>query len=197
MDYNGYLDEYYNKYKIDFDKIGEINIEKISSFIYIINHWSQILGLVIFKCKDHKKRKNLVKNLYDENNGDLTHVDTFYMFLKELGFSGNIDEIKLEIYTELYIQNITNIIMDNDFDDCCQILGSIEYIYQKISTEIIKWFRQKFNRTPEYHFTLHESLDKEHSKELFELNNKYINNYMLTIGADWILETLKSLILLS
>ena len=194
MNYNVYLDEYYNKYKINFDNINEINIEKFASFINVINHWSQILGLVIFKCNDHIKRKNLVKNLYDENNGDLSHVETFYLFLKELGIVKNIDEIKSEPYTELYIKNITNIIINNDFDDCCQILGSIEYIYQKISTDIINWFVKKFNKTPEYHFTLHETLDIEHSKEFFELNNKNINNNMLIIGSSWILEIIEKLI---
>jgi len=196
MNYNDYLDEYYNKHKIDFTQIVNIDINRFASFIYVINHWSQILGLIIFKCNNYKKRKNLVKNLYDENNGELTHVETFYLFLKELGFTQDINDIKLEIYSELYIENITHIIMDHDFNDCCQILGSIEYIYQKISKDIIQWFTNKYGKAPDNHFTLHEALDIEHSKELFELNNKDINDYMLTIGADWILGIIKNLLVL-
>ena len=195
MNYNTYLDDYYAKNKIYFTKIDNIDINKFSSFIHAINYWSQLLGLVISKCSDYKKRKNLVKNLYDENNGEYTHVETFYMFLQELGYMGNIDKINMNLYTELYIANIKYIIQNNNFDECCQILGSIEYIYQKISADIISWFRLKYNHYPKNHFMLHETLDITHAQELFELNTHDICENNLIIGAEWIISIIQNLVI--
>ena len=194
IDYNIYLDDYYIKNKIDFTKFDNINLNKFSSFIHAINYWSQLLGLVVSKCTDYKKRKNLIKNLYEENNGEYTHVETFYMFLQELGYYHNIDTIQMNVYCELYIENIKRIIIDSDFNYCCQILGSIEYIYQKISKDIINWFHTKYNRNPTHHFLLHETLDIEHAKELFELNTIDIDENNLIIGAEWIIGILKNLL---
>jgi len=192
--YNLFLKKYYEDNKINFDDLDNINVSKFASFIHTVNLWSQILGFLVFQCDDYKKRKNIIKNLYDENNGDFTHVETFYLFLNELNYKKDISTIPLETYVELYNNLLLNMIKNNKFDDNCQILGSIEYIYQKISTDLINWFKQKYNRYPENHFTLHESLDIIHSKELFELSNKDIDENNLICGADWILGIIKSII---
>lgn len=192
--YKSYLDNYYDNNKINFNDIDNINLNKFASFIHTINLWSQILGYLVFQCDDYKKRKNIINNLYDENNGNLTHVETFYLFLKELKYNNDIDNIELETYVELYNKLLTNIIKNNSFDNNCQILGSIEYIYHKISTDLVNWYRLKYNKNPENHFTLHEILDITHSKELFELSNKDIEENNLICGADWILGIIKNII---
>lgn len=192
--YKSYLDNYYDNNKINFNDIDNINLNKFASFIHTINLWSQILGYLVFQCDDYKKRKNIINNLYDENNGNLTHVETFYLFLKELKYNNDIDNIDLETYVELYNKLLTNIIKNNSFDNNCQILGSIEYIYHKISIDLVNWYRLKYNKNPENHFTLHEILDITHSKELFELSNKDIEENNLICGADWILGIFKNII---
>jgi len=192
--YNSYLDNYYDNNKINFNNIDNINLNKFASFIHTINLWSQILGYLVFQCDDYKHRKNIINNLYDENNGNLTHVETFYFFLKELGYNVDIDNIVLETYVELYNKLLTNVIKNNSFDNNCQILGSIEYIYHKISTDLVNWYRLKYNKNPENHYTLHEILDITHSKELFELSNKDIDENNLICGAEWILGIIKSII---
>ena len=190
MDYNKILDAYYNNNK---PIINNININNFASFIYVINHWSQILGLLISKCDNHKKRKNIIYNLYDENCESYTHVETFYLFLLELGFNKKIDEIENTTYGVLYMRLLTDIISENNFNECCQILGSIEYIYQKISSDIIQWFIKKYNKMPENHFTMHETLDITHAKDFFELNEKEINENALIMGADWIIGIVKEI----
>ena len=190
MDYNKFLDDYYNNNK---PLLNNININKFASFIYVINHWSQILGFLISKCDNHKKRKTIVENLYDENCKKYTHVETFYLFLLEFGFNKKMDDIENTTYGVLYMRLLTDIITNNNFDECCQILGSIEYIYQKISTDIIQWFIQKYNKIPENHFTMHETLDITHAKDFFELNSKEINENLLIMGADWIIGIIKEI----
>jgi pyrroloquinoline quinone (PQQ) biosynthesis protein C len=192
--YNSYLNKYYENNKINFNEIDNINVDKFASFIHTVNLWSQILGFLLFQCDEHKKRKNIVKNLYDENNGEYTHVETFYMFLNELGYKNNINDIPLEPYVELYNKLLLNIIKNNTFDNNCQILGSIEYIYHKISTDLVNWYRLKYNKYPDNHFTLHETLDISHSKELFDLSDNDIDENNLVCGADWILDIIKSII---
>lgn len=192
--YKSYLDNYYDNNKINFNDIDNINLNKFASFIHTINLWSQILGYLVFQCDDYKKRKNIINNLYDENNGNLTHIETFYLFLKELKYNNDIDNIDLETYIELYNKLLTNIIKNNSFDNNCQILGSIEYIYHKISTDLVNWYRLKYNKNPENHYTLHEILDITHYKELFELSNKDIEENNLICGADWILGIFKNII---
>jgi len=192
--YNLYLDKYYDDNKINFNEIDNINVDKFASFIHTINIWSQILGYLVYQCDDYKRRKNIIKNLYDENNRDLTHVETFYLFLKELKYNNDIDNIGLETYVELYNKLLFNIIKNNSFDDNCQILGSIEYIYHKISSDLVNWYKLKYNKFPENHFTLHELLDITHSKELFDLSYKNIYENNMNCGADWILGIIKSII---
>ncbi len=51
--------------------------EKFSFFIELVNYWTQILGLVLFKSSFPSNRKNLIKNLVDENLSELTHCETF------------------------------------------------------------------------------------------------------------------------
>ena len=192
--YNSYLDKYYSDNNINLSNINDINVNKFSSFIYAVNAWSQILGILLFKCFDYYKRKTIVKNLYDENNYDLSHVETFYLFLKELNFESEIDDINTDDNVINSINELQNIIINNKFDDCCQILGSIEYTYQKISSEIINWYKRKYNKEPKYHYTLHETLDITHAKELFELSDKDIDDKNLEIGAKWILNLINYLV---
>lgn len=167
MNYNKFLDDYY---VINKPVINITDINKFASFIYVINHWSKILGLLISKCDNHKKRKTIVENLFDENCEEYTHVDTFYLFLQELNYNKKINEIENTTYGISYIKLLTDFITKNNFDECCQILGSIEYIYQKISADMIDWFIQKYNKLPEHHFTIHETLDITHAKNFFDLN---------------------------
>ena len=196
MDYCTYLDDYYINNKIDFSTILEINVSKFATFIHVINHWSQVLGLTLFKCSDYKKRKNIVKNLYDENNHEYTHVETFYHFLLELNYSNTIENIPLDTDATFAIKEISDLIINYNFNDSCQILGAIEYTYQKICIDFIKWFQSKYGHSPKNHFTLHEALDIEHAKELFDLIDNDINEKKLKKGADWIINTIKKLIIL-
>jgi len=192
--YNSYLDNYYLDNNINFDDINEINLNKFASFIYAINAWSQILGILLSKCDKHYKRKIIIENLYDENNNKLSHVETFYLFLKELDFNNEFKDINIDKNIVSSINYLRHIIICNDFDDCCQILGSVEYIYQKISTEIINWYKKKYNKEPNYHYTLHETLDITHATELWKLSDKNIINENLEKGAKWILDLIRYIV---
>ncbi len=207
-----FLDEYYNKNSIEFSKLEVIEfVSNIGPFTVLINYWSQALGKLIEKCENYKIRKNLVKNLFDENCGDLTHVETFVVFLNDIQNNNKIpnetesDKLEFEKIVDSWVHEnlqdnnvikytdmLKNLIENNSFNDCCQILGAIEYVYHLISRDINKYFELKTGRLPQYHYSAHEILDVDHANGLFNCSNTKINNDNLLKGANWIINSFKS-----
>ena len=74
------------------------------------------------------------------------------------------------------------------------MLGSIEYIYHLISSDITLYINSETNFKPTFHYTVHEILDINHSYELFEANSKQIDEKNLKFGADWIIDTINDLL---
>lgn len=189
-----YLDtKYQNSFKIDKMMNIQIFSLRISSFIELVNYWSQILGYVIYACDDHTIRKKIVRNLIDENCGNLTHVETFYQFLVECGFEGSIKNIKSSFVVKKYHNLLQSYMTNYSFEQCCTILGSIEYIYHIISGEINNFFREKKGYQPSNHYTTHELVDIQHATELFECSDS-LTHELLDIGANWIINCLTELL---
>lgn len=196
-----FLDLHYEENKIKLNQNLDINTFVINflPFVHLVNYWSQILALIISNCLDPKKRKMIIKNLYEENCEEYSHVDTFILFIKESNINNvdlkyNLVEIEKNPIVNNSIENITNFILNNTFDDSCQMLGSIEYIYHLISADINSYINLKTNSKPNFHYTVHEILDIQHSYELFEANSKQINEYNLKFGAEWIINTINDLL---
>lgn len=195
-----YLDDNYLSNKIKFNANPDEFIRKFTPFIHLVNYWSQLLCITIAKCDEPKIRGKLIKNLYDENCNELTHVDTFGLFIKEIDVN-NICEHPIDIHliakSNIIFDSmnlITNFVESNDFNDVCQMLGAIEYTYHLISADINKYCADKLNIIPRFHYSIHEILDKEHSFELFEANNKKIKQENLEFGAKWIIESINTLL---
>lgn len=166
--------------------------EKFAPFIHTINYWSQILGYLIYKCDDHIHRKKIIENLIDENCGSLSHVETFYMFLGEIGYVKNMNEIESNNIVEKYNEKLYAFLRYNKFTDCCEMLGSIEEEYQKISQTIIEYCK-KNNCAITYHFTAHEILDTKHANDLFSCSDtKNVHN--IVYGRLWIRNLLYELL---
>lgn len=196
-----------NKYYLECDKIifpSDIIkfAENFSFFIELVNHWTQILGLVLFKSSFPSNRKNLIKNLVDENLSELTHCETFFNFLLECG----MDKTKLNIKELLiaskcnsiiikYKKQLEDFVNNNTFSECVEMLGSIEYIYHLISSDINKYFAKSHGKNPSYHFNLHEIIDQTHSKELFESSdNLEPKESNVEFGSKWIIGVIKELV---
>jgi hypothetical protein len=75
------------------------------------------------------------------------------------------------------------------------MLGSIEYTYHLISSDINKYFTQTHGKNPSYHFDLHEIIDQTHSKELIESsdNHEPIESN-IEFGSKWIIGIIKELV---
>jgi hypothetical protein len=193
------MEEYYFNNQIIFsNKLVQFK-DKFCYFIELVNYWTQILGLVIYKSSYPDTRKYLIKNLIDENLSDLTHVDTFYNFLLECGYVGDVNELimisKQNQIIIKYKKLLENFILNNDFSDCVEMLGSIEYVYHLISRDINKYFIIQYYIEPSFHFDTHEILDQTHAKELLESSgNQLYSKTNIEFGSQWIVNVIKELI---
>lgn len=207
-----------NEIKFDGLTVKEFGL-KMSPFIQLVDFWSRALGMLIAKCTNWKVRKNVVANLSDENCQEFTHVETYYLFLAECSnfideryFSSDADQKEqkrqklyddinglLEITAknqviEKYISMLVVYIESNTFDDACQILGGIEYVYHLISEDINYFFDKERGKIPKFHYEAHEVLDTQHAIDLLECSTAPINQENLLKGAEWIVGVIKELL---
>lgn len=202
--YKKYLDKLYDQNNIDFKSVDKNQfLNKFAPFVHMVNLWSNILSMVLIKCPNHSNRKYIIKNLYEENCLDLTHVDTFCKFLDEINiFNNQSDHDILNIQSnhiiEHYKSELINFVSDpnNDFDSCCQVLGAIEYVYHMISAHIVDFVNTNYGFIPKYHYSVHEILDIQHADELFFSisSDPHIKKTNIDIGAYWIINIIKKLI---
>jgi len=208
-----YLDNHFEKEWFGLNIDINIFAHRLAPFIHIVNYWSQILGLLVYKCSDKKLRKNIITNLYDEHFNTDIHVDTFYKFILECGYIdlniniGNNNDIGIGI-SDVYNIQINSVIIKymeklksyvyyHDFSIACQILGAIEYTYYLISSKINIFYKQKLNRLPNNHYTTHENTDIEHANKLFDcavVVDEYLDPNYLDIGSDWIIGVFRELL---
>lgn len=198
-----FITEYYANNKIVLPSDIKLFSNNFCFFIELVNHWTQILGLVLFKSSFPNTRKYLVKNLVDENLSELTHVETFYNFLLECNYDGtqgtNIEQIliksKLNPVVIKYKTMIEKFLNENTFSNCVEMLGSIEYAYHLIASDINKFFIDKLNNEPSFHFNLHEILDITHAEELFKSSsNSTITYSNVEFGTKWIIDVISELL---
>ena len=79
-----FLDLHYSNNRIKFFYANiDMFVMNFLPFVHLVNYWSQILALVISSCPDPKKRKMIIKNLYEENCEEYSHVETFLLFIEE------------------------------------------------------------------------------------------------------------------
>jgi hypothetical protein len=203
-----YLKKSYNENKISLDDIDfdEFGI-KFAPFVNIINYWSQLLTLTISKSSDPNTKLN--------NCEKSPHVETFKLFIlecvnykltdiiKELNFNPN--SLKPNFNSEIFESNpligsykiaIKEYVDKFDFNDCCQMLGAIGYVYRMISADINSYYKQKTGLNPFNNYALHEVLDINNIKynDLFESNSKPINTDNLDWGLTWITNLIGCLI---
>lgn len=203
-----FLRALYEKISLNLSNL-EINtfVNKMEPFVQLVNNWSCILGLMINNCKNYKVRKYLVENLRDENCQDLTHVETYCLFLNECVSDVDIlDKTQILQKTDQVLEktnkNLINFVYaelvaeieSSTFDESCQILGAIEYVYHLISRDINKYFELKRGKLPKYHYTAHEILDTKHATDLFKCSNSPANYEKLKFGTEWIVNSMQFLL---
>ena len=210
------LDDFYKNNKITFQMDIEMFSKKMEPFIILVNGWSCVLGKLVGKCNNYKIRKNIVNNLFDENSGPYTHVETFYLFLNECKNSPDSidlhsmnDEIsrlfkQYDTPTHIvlnYLTALTEYVEKKSFEDSCQFLGAIEYVYHIISKDINNYYMMQKGNTPNYHYSVHEILDTKHASELFDcidsadsIDSIDTTNDNFIKGAQWIVNAINELL---
>jgi len=199
------LDQLYQSKKINFRNLNLNDFSrKFLPFIHLVNYWSQILGFVVYRCSNPNLRNKIIKNLFEENCEEYTHVDTFLLFIKELenrldniqydNIQYEINLIPKNIFIEKLQKDIEEFVLNNTFDDSCQMLGAIEYVYHLISSDINSYCYEKFNIKPRYHYCVHETLDISHATDLFDCNSQEFNIKNLEFGGKWIVNAIQFLL---
>lgn len=179
-----------NKYFIN---INNSNIENFITsqikFIEAIDHWSKILGLMIYKVPSYKERLILINNLNDEHgDGDpnKNHVNTFKNLLDSLiNKTDKNEEYYLTKYKQLEfgndpIENFNKALIrttQKDWIFSVSAFAMIEYTYIKVSSMIHKYLLNYFEPNKIHHYTEHEILDETHALELFKLIEPYYEIY--------------------
>lgn len=164
-----------SKYFKALNKSGlESFFDSQKSFIHAVDNWSKMLGLMVCKCETDVQRLVFVKNLYDEHgDGDLSnsHIKTFERFMRLKNEDYKFNDIEHLSSVESFNINLFTPLNNESFDFLCGMLGMIEYTYINVSKCINQYISKNMNINPESvpHYSLHETLDFTHSKELFEL----------------------------
>lgn len=174
---------------------------KISCFVHIVEFWTQLLGLLLSKCDNHLKRKNIINNLYDENCDRMSRVETFYAFLIDcLNLDLNLENILSKARENpiliKYKQEISDFIINNSFDDVCEMLGSAEYVYYLISEDVCELYYKHKNSNPTFHFNTTEIKHTKHATDLFECSsNKESNLDNVIFGINWMVNLINELLI--
>jgi hypothetical protein len=158
------------------------------SFIYGIDNWSKLLGLMIFYVPSVTERNTLIKNLYDEHgDGDInkSHVNTFKTLLSSLGYNRefNTNDPSYQYIKNFNEQLINNIKSKNQIFSIA-MLGMIEFTYTSISKNIHQYLCNFLPKENINHYSCHEVLDASHSEELFELLVPYQDTNINDISED-------------
>lgn len=174
-----------NNYFIKLKKIHDIDKFLISQecFISAIDHWSRLLGLILYYVPTDKERLIIIKNLNDEHGeGNLSnsHTNTFKLLLKSLNYEKEIllynENLQSYNYVYKFNNNLKDIITTQSWIYSVAMLAMIEYTYITVSKNIHNYLLQFLPINEINHYSLHETLDVTHATELFSLLIPYIKN---------------------
>lgn len=196
-----FLDECYEKIPLNLNCTLKEFSTKITPFIHLIDHWASIIGLLLAKCTHYKHRRKIIKNLYDENCSEMTHVETFYSFLCQsrgenimISMKDILDETSSNPIILKYKEMIFNFVSTHDFDDCCQMLGAIEYTYLCVSNDIAKLYLNTTGKKPNRHYNINDTYQRQHATNFFECNATTFKQNNLEFGFRWIVFSMNELL---
>lgn len=174
---------------------------KIRPFIHMIDYWASVIGLLLSKCANFNHRRAIIKNLSDENCSDVTHVESFYRFLFQS--SGlEVMESMMDIMENTkdnpivarYKKSIIQFVETHSFDDCCQMLGSVEYTYLLVSNDIGKLFLKSTGKNITAHYNIKDTYNRQHATNFFDCNSKKFKFENVQFGFNWIVSSMNELL---
>ena len=174
-----------NNYFIGLSRNPNIDKFLISQecFISAVDHWSRLLGLLLFYVPTDKERLIIIKNLNDEHgHGDLnnSHTNTFKLLLKSLNYNKDIllynENLQSYSYVDKFNNDLKKTIMTKNWVYSVAMLAMIEYTYIVVCKNIHDYLLKFLPVDEINHYSLHETLDVTHATELFSLLIPYIKN---------------------
>lgn len=200
-----FLDDIYDRNKLNLTDIDlQYFSEKIVPFIHLVDYWASIIGLLLSKCDNFRHRRKIIKNLYDENCAEFTHVESFYSFLCNCKGEGEffpsmqdvLRDTKSNQTIEIFKCHIYNFVKSHTFDECCQMLGAAEYSYLLAGKQIGELYLAHTGKSPLRHYTGNEIYGKQHTFNFFDCveNKENIDTDNLKFGIKWITHSMNKLL---
>ena len=153
-------------------------IKSFRHFVYAVDEWSRVLAKITAYVPTYNERRVLVANLYDENNGSVSHVETFENFVALVhSLVDSITHCEQSLnHTKQFVMSLRAIADSHDWIYAVSALGMIEYTYVTVSRYIREYVSQHTTQDIP-HFTLHETIDVDHATQLFGLVAKYYTSH--------------------
>lgn len=197
-----FLDELYESIPINLNDLTLKDFSiKIAPFIHLVDHWASIIGLLLAKCEDYRHRRKIIKNLYDENCSELTHVETFYSFLCQSrgdcvtdAMKDIMDTTKDNHVVRKYRELILHFVNTHNFNDCCQMLGAVEYVYLRVSNDIARLYLNTTGKKPNRHYNISDTYQRQHANNFFECTTSDVRQSNLEFGFRWIVFSMNELL---
>ena len=174
-----------NKYfiKLNNKPTKDSFIKSQEAFINAVDMWSKALATIMTKLPTYEDRLLVLENLWDEHGcGDLNkcHVNTFRLFISDLGRKGRINTgTKYDSYDKVmkFNSKILEYVQGENWIKSVAMLGMIEYTYIDVSSCINKYVNNFIEQENINHYTLHETLDEKHARDLFKIIEAYYFNF--------------------
>lgn len=147
-------------------------------FRYAVEGFSCALAATVAKIPELERRIKVAENVAEEHGliGDkMPHKYTITQFLKVLGLSDSEIAVQCPAGVHAFNQSLRNYCLSNSPEAGAALLGMIEYVFITVSNVVanhilsIGWVKPGAQR----HYEVHEALDVEHSRVLFDVCSDY------------------------
>ncbi|ACE06558.1 hypothetical protein Aasi_1234 [Candidatus Amoebophilus asiaticus 5a2] len=174
------------------------NLEEVhyiaKNIYYVVKNFPRFLSAITANMDNYLARMPLVENLFEEHgrmNLDHVHLRSYINFLNQIGIpTHDLDSFEPCAGVIAYVRSVLDLCLHYNYLEGLAALGVIEDIVHQVSPIIgqtTKKHISNINRVS--HFSEHEVLDEQHSKEIYELlkyNNEQEKQLIargLTLGA--------------
>jgi pyrroloquinoline-quinone synthase len=143
-------------------------------FRFAVESFSQALAGVLARISRVEERMDLAENIAEEHgHGSLStsHKYTFLEYLKAIGATAEELARDCPIQVTAFNQSLRNLCLAQSHEVGAAALGIIEHLYVDVSAMIGGVIHERGWTAPgtQRHYAVHETLDRRHARELFDL----------------------------
>ncbi|MGD8560048.1 MAG: iron-containing redox enzyme family protein [Gammaproteobacteria bacterium] len=147
-------------------------------FRYAVEGFSCALAATVAKIPELERRVKVAENVAEEHgliDDKLTHKDTITEFITLLGIPREEVDTTCPPGVHAFNQSVRNYCLTNSPEAGAAMLGIIEYVFITISNVVAQHIAAQGWAKPgsQRHYEVHETLDIEHSRVLFDVCREY------------------------